>query len=109
MATKLYKRKYTAEDLSKVEKYIAKYGAQLLIETWQDYEDSDGFIYDIKPNNLFHAIQMTDKYYDNINSNYRVAELILREKNGEYTCIYHIEKNREGLTYEVLKYARGIK
>lgn len=87
----------------KVQSYIVRTGGSLLVEIWQDNSD-DGDVYEIKPNNLAHAINLTNKYYDNVCAKHKVAELILREPNGEFTCIYHVEKNRSGLTYEVLKY-----
>lgn len=105
MAEKLYKRKFTNEDIMLVQNYIAKNSSRLLVEIWQDDSD-DGDVFDIKPQSLAHAITLTDKYYDSINANKKVAELLCQEKNGEYTCVYHTERNRSGLTFEILNYAR---
>jgi hypothetical protein len=107
MAEKLYKQKCSKEDILAVENYMRQNGASLCVEIWQDDND-DGDVYEIQANGLVQAIAITDKYYDSINARKKVAELILREKNGEYTCIYHTEKNRSGITYEVLNYAKGI-
>lgn len=105
MAQKLYKQKCSREDIIAVENYIRKNGASLCVEIWQDDND-DGDVYGIQAQGLVQAIAITDKYYDSVNARKKVAELLLREKNGEYTCIYHVEKNRSGITYEVLKYAK---
>ena len=109
MAEKLYKQKCSREDIIAVENYIRKNGASLCVEIWQDDND-DGDVYEIQAGSLMQAIDLTDKYYDNVNARKKVAELLLREKNGEYTCIYHTEKTRSGITYEVLRYAnrKGI-
>lgn len=106
MAEKLYKNKYTIEDLKLIQAYVAKHGESLFVEIWQN-DNEDGDVFDIKPQNLVHAIEITNKYYDNVNANKKVAELIVREKNGEYTTIYHTERNRSGITYEVLRYAKA--
>lgn len=105
MAEKLYKQKCSREDILAVENYIRSKGASLCVEIWQD-DNEDGDVYEIKAGSLVQAIAITDKYYDNVNAKKKTAELLLREKNGEYTCIYHTEKNRSGITYEVLRYAR---
>lgn len=107
MAEKLYKQKCSKEDIVVVENYMRQNGASLCVEIWQDDND-DGDVYEIQAQSLVQAIAITDKYYDNVNARKKVVELILREKNGEYTCIYHTEKNRSGITYEVLNYAKGI-
>ena len=107
MAQKLYKQKCSREDIIAVENYIRKNGASLCVEIWQDDND-DGDVYEIQAQSLVQAIAITDKYYDSVNARKKVAELLLREKNGEYTCIYHTEKNRSGITYEVLNYAKGV-
>ena len=106
MAKKMYKRVFTKDDIAMLECYVAKNGVELFIETWEDKE-SDGVVHAIKPPNLGVAIVWTDKYYNAVNSSNKSAELIVREKNGEYTCLYYISKNRSGLTYEALSYAKG--
>lgn len=109
MAQKLYKQKCSREDIVAVENYMRQNGAGLCVEIWQD-DSEDGDVYEIQAQSLVQAIAITDKYYDSVNARKKVAELLLREKNGEYTCIYHTEKNRSGITYEVLRYAnrKGI-
>lgn len=106
MAEKLYKRKFTEEDLSLVESYMRKNANSLFIEMWWDNLE-DGKVYEIKADSLKSAIHLASKYYDSVNSNQKVAELIMRDKSGDYVPIYHIEKNREGLTFEIIKYAEA--
>ena len=106
MAEKLYKRKFTEEDLSLVENYMRKNVNSLFIEMWWDNLE-DGKVYEIKADSLKSAIHLASKYYDSVNSNQKVAELIMRDKSGDYVPIYHIEKNREGLTFEIIKYAEA--
>lgn len=103
--SKLYKQKFTKEDIMAVERYIKKNGISLCIEVFQNGSD-DGDVYEMQACNLVHAINMADRYYNNVNASKKVVELLLRERNGEFTCIYHIERNKTGLTYEILKYAR---
>lgn len=106
MAEKLYKRKFTEEDLSLVESYMRKNANSLFIEMWWDNLE-DGKVYEIKADSLKSAIHLASKYYDSVNSNQKVAELIMRDNSGDYVPIYHIEKNREGLTFEIIKYAEA--
>lgn len=106
MAEKLYKRKFTEEDLSLVENYMRKNANSLFIEMWWDNLE-DGKVYEIKADSLKSAIHLASKYYDSVNSNQKVAELIMRDNSGDYVPIYHIEKNREGLTFEIIKYAEA--
>lgn len=105
MGQKLYKLKYTREDIAKVERYIKSHASGLLVEVWQNGSE-DGDVIEISANSLEQAITLTNKYYDSTDATRKVAELIMRERNGEYTAIYHTEKNRSGLTMEVLNYAR---
>lgn len=37
----------------------------------------------------------------------KVVELIMCDKDSEFTTIYHIERNREGLSYEIINYAKN--
>lgn len=104
MAEKLYKRKFTEEDLVAVESYMRKNANSLFIEMWWDNSE-DGKVYEIKADSLKSAIHLASKYYDSVNLNHKVAELIMRDKSGDYVPIYHIEKNREGLTFEIIRYA----
>lgn len=106
MAEKLYKRKFTEEDLSLVENYMRKNANSLFIEMWWDNLE-DGKVYEIKADSLKSAIHLASKYYGSVNLNHKVAELIMRDKSGDYVPIYHIEKNREGLTFEIIKYAEA--
>lgn len=106
MAEKLYKRKFTEEDLSLVESYMRKNANSLFIEMWWDNLE-DGKVYEIKADSLKSAIHLASKYYDSVNLNHKVAELIMRDNSGDYVPIYHIEKNREGLTFEIIKYAEA--
>lgn len=106
MAEKLYKRKFTEEDLSLVESYMHKNANSLFIEMWWDNLE-DGKVYEIKADSLKSAIHLASKYYDSVNSNQKVAELIMRDNSGYYVPIYYIEKNREGLTFEIIKYAEA--
>lgn len=105
MAGKLYKNKYTKDDLVKVENYIGRNAIELFIEIWTD-RDGDGDVYPIQVTSLASAINILLKYYDSLSSyTDRCAELIMRDKGQEFITIYHIERNREGLTYEVLRLA----
>lgn len=106
MSKKVFKRVFTKDDVAMLERYVAKNGVELLIETWEDQE-ADGVVHTIKPPSLGIAIVWTDKCYDAISSSNKSAELLMRDKSGDYTCLYHISRNRSGLTYEVLKYAKG--
>ena len=106
MAEKLFKRMFTEEDLSLVESYMRKNANSLFIEMWWDNLE-DGKVYEIKADSLKSAIHLASKYYDSVNSNQKVAELIMRDNSGDYVPIYHIEKNREGLTFEIIKYAEA--
>lgn len=104
MAKKLYKRKFTEEDLSLVENYMRRNANDIFIEVWQNGIE-DGDVYVIKASSLNNAIHQASKYYDSVNAKQKVVELIMRDKSGDYIPIYHIERNREGLTNEVIKYA----
>ena len=104
MAEKLYKRKFTEEDLVAVESYMRKNATSIFIEVWQNGSD-DGDVYEIKASSLKSAIHQVGKYYDSVNAKQKVVELIMRDNSGDYITIYHIEKNREGLTFEVIKYS----
>lgn len=101
---KLYKSKYTSEDLAMIMNYVNANGVELLIEVWVDGSD-DGDVYPISAN-VPQGINLTDKYYDSINSRQKCAELLVRDRAGEITCIYHVERNCSGLTYEILEYAK---
>lgn len=103
---KLYKSMYTQEDLLQVTKYIHNFGMELFIEIWVGGSD-DGNVYPIDTD-LVRGIDLTNKYYDSINSKQKCAELILRERNGELVTLYHVEKNRSGITFEVLNYAKRL-
>lgn len=106
MAEKLYKRKFTEEDLVAVESYMRKNATSIFIEVWQNGSD-DGDVYEIKASSLKNAIHQANKYYDSVNAKQKVVELIMRDKSGDYVPIYHVEKNREGLTFEIIKYAES--
>lgn len=106
MAYKLYKRKYTSDDIKVVESYIRSNATELFIEVWEDNSE-DGIVHSIKVNGLSQAIRITSKFYDNLNARNKVVELIMRDKDSELTMIYHIERNREGLSYEIINYARN--
>lgn len=106
MAKKLYKRKFTEEDLSLVENYMRRNANDIFIEVWQNGIE-DGDVYVIKASSLNNAIHQASKYYDSVNAKQKVAELIMRDNSGDYVPIYHIEKNREGLTFEIIKYAEA--
>lgn len=106
MAEKLYKRKFTEEDLVVVESYMRKNATSIFIEVWQNGSD-DGDVYEIKASSLKSAIHQASNYYDSVNSKQNVVELIMRDNIGDYVTIYHIEKNREGLTFEIIKYAEA--
>ena len=106
MAYKLYKKKYTNEDFKVVENYIRSNATELFVEVW-DGKSEDGVVHSINVNDLSQAIHMTSKFYDNFNARGKVVELIMRDKNSELTTIYHIERNREGLSYEIINYAKN--
>lgn len=104
--SKLYKNMYTQGDLLQVTKYIYTFGSELLIEIWVDGSD-DGDVYPIDTD-LVRGIDLTNRYYDSLSNRRKCAELILRERDGSLTALYHIEKNKSGLTYEVLDYAKTL-
>ena len=103
---KLYKSMYTQEDLLQVTKYIHNFGMELFIEIWVDGSD-DGNVYPIDTD-LVRGIDLTNRYYDSLSNRRKCAELILRERDGSLTALYHIERNKSGLTYEVLNYAKRL-
>ena len=103
---KLYKNKYSQEDLAQVAKYISFFGKELFIEIWVDGSD-DGNVYPIDTD-LVRGIDLTNRYYDSLSNRRKCAELILRERDGSLTALYHIERNKSALTYEVLNYAKSL-
>lgn len=67
MAYKLYKRKYTSDDIKVVESYIRSNATDLFIEVWENNSE-DGTVHSIKVNGLSQAIYMASKIYDNFNA-----------------------------------------
>lgn len=103
--SKLYKFKFTKEDILLLQNYISLNAKNIFIEVWQNGSE-DGDVYEIHPTNLLSAIHLTDKYYDNINADKKVAELLIQDRSGDIVPIYHTTKNRSGITYEALGYAK---
>ena len=105
MAKKLYKNKFGREDLLLLNWYIQTLGAELLMEIWVNGSD-DGDVYHINKGTFIELAIL--KIYDIIGykNKKKVAELLMREPNGELSVIYHTEKNRDGISYETLKYAK---
>lgn len=104
---KLYKRKVSQEEMLSVQSYIGKYARRLFVEIWVDDSD-DGDVYDIQVKGLQEALHVLGRYYDSVSSSKKVAELIMQDGAGEMITVYHIERNREGITYEILGYAKAI-
>ena len=103
---KLYKNKFSKEDLLLLNWYIQTLDAELLMEFWVNGSD-DGDVYHInKGTSIEVAIHQMLKMYDIIGYKKKVAELLMREPDGELSVIYHTEKNRDGIFYETLKYAK---
>lgn len=107
MAKKFYKRQYTQNDIMMLNNYVRQYGVMLLVEIWRE-PNGDGDVYELTGvSDVAQGINMTDRYYDNL-AGYpnRSAELILREKNGEYEMLYHTDKNKSGISMDVLSYCK---
>ena len=107
MVKKVLKRKFTVEDINKLDRYIRNNGVEFLVDIHTE-PNRDDTVYSLDGvRNLQQAIDCTDKYFDNLAGYpHRDVELILREKNGEYLMLYHVEKNKTGLSYEALSYCK---
>lgn len=107
MAKKLYKRQYTQNDIMMLNNYVRQYGVALLVEIWRE-SDGDGEIYELQGVfDVAYGINVTDKYFDNFASYPNCsAELILREKNGEYEMLYHTDRVKSGISMDVLSYCK---
>lgn len=106
MAKKLYKRQYTQNDIMILNQYVMQNGVMLLVEIWRE-PNGDGEVYELTGvSDVAQGINITDKYYDNL-AGYprRSAELILREKNGEYEMFYHTDKFKSGISIDALNYS----
>lgn len=108
MAKKLYKRQYTQNDIISLNNYVRQNGVMLLVEIWRE-PDADGEVCELQGVvDVAYGINMTEKYYDNLASYpNRSAELVLRERNGEYEMLYHVDKTKSGISMDVLRYCKG--
>lgn len=107
MAKKLYKRQYTQNDIMMLNSYVRQYGVMLLVEIWRE-PNGDGEVYELPGVvDVTQGINITDRYYDNLASYpHRSAELVLREKNGEYEMLYHTDKVKSGISIDVLNFCK---
>ena len=111
MAKKLFKYKYTDEELSLIHNLIVKEGMR--IDYW--WKDLDSGSYSIvlnedvktdmrelitKCNQIYHKLESKNKLV--------IIKVVLRS-NGCEIPIYKQESNQGGITYEIIEYAKNYK
>ena len=104
--SKLYKRQYDRLDLVSLERFVGNNAIELSIKIWKDGVEN---VFSVSALSLSMALDLTDKYYDNISSSDKIAELIMKDKSHKFLCLYHIEGNKTGLAYEALNYAKKFR
>ena len=106
MAKKVYKRKYTKEDLNKLTDWMKKMGGQLFVEV-VDPSWGDGFTEEIQALYLEQAIKQTEKIYEQQQSSTVEVTLLFMDRKSSVYPVYKIEKQHEGIPFELLNFVKG--
>ena len=106
MAKKVYKRKYTKEDLNKLTDWMKKKGGQLFVEV-VDPSWGDGYTTEVNVLYLEQAIRQTEKIYEQEQSSTVEATLMFMDTRSTIYPVYHIDKNHEGIPFEIFDSIKG--
>lgn len=105
MAKKVYKKKYTKDDLSLLTDWIKNRTGKLYVEVVNN-DWNDGYTEPIQVLYLEQAIKQTEKIYEQQQTTNCEVSLLLMSSPTSVFTIYYIGNKHEGIPFQTLELAK---